>query len=150
MILYLVLESVRHGSLTVFDTRIHELFDLAAVKTDDVIVMLPFIQFKDSGRAFEMMTSDEARGFKLGQHAIDSGKTDVFVGFEQMLINVFRAHVSRRCRAENLEDFDARQSDFEPGPTQIIGFHVPSSRFGICPGKGRGSGVPGESDQGVS
>ena len=122
MVLQLELQLVRDGSLTLLDSRVHELFDFAAVKTDDVVVMLTLVQFEYGSRALEMMARHQAGGFELRQDSIYGREPDVFMGFQQMLVDVFRTHVPRRGRPENLEDFDTRQRDFESCLAQIIGF----------------------------
>ena len=115
MVLQLEQELVRDRPLPLYDARVHELFDLAAVKTNDVIVVLAFVQLEHRRRTLEMMTGHETRGFELSEHAIHSGQTDVFVRLEQMLVDVLGAHVARRRGPENLENFDTRQRDFESG-----------------------------------
>ena len=112
------------AALPLLDAGVHELFDLAAVKTDDVVVVLALVQFEYRGRAFEMMARDQARRLELGQHPVDGRKPDIFVRLQQMLVDVFRAHVARRRGAEDLENLDARQRDLEPRLAQITGFHV--------------------------
>ena len=86
--------------------------------------MLAVVELEHRRGALEVVTSDQPRGFELRQHAIHRGQTNVFVGFEQMLVDVFRAHVSGLRGAENFENLDTRQRDFEPGLAQITGFHV--------------------------
>ena len=122
VVLQLVLQLAGDRPLAIFDAGVHELFDLAAVKTDDVIVMLTFVQLEYRRRPLEMMARDEPGSFELRQHAIHSGKSDVLVRFEQMLVDVFSTHVPRRGRPEDLENFDTRQRDFESRLAQIIGF----------------------------
>jgi hypothetical protein len=80
--LQLVLQFVRNSSLPIFNTRIHELFDLAAVKTDDVIVMLTLVQLEDRGRALEVMARHESGRFELRQYSIYRRKANIFMRFE--------------------------------------------------------------------
>ena len=124
MILDLELQLARDGALPVLDAGVHELFDLAAVQTDDVIVVLALIQFEYGSRPLEMVARDQARRLELGQDSVDGRKPDIFMRFQQMLVNVFRAHVARRTGAEDLENLDARQRDLEPRLAQITGFQV--------------------------
>src|SRR5688572_29335543 len=86
--------------------------------------MLAVVELEYRRGAFEVMTSHQARGLELRQHAIDRREANVFVGFEQMLIDVFRAHVPGLRGPENFENLDTRQRDLEPGLAQVIGFHV--------------------------
>ena len=115
MILDLVLHSARDRSLTLFNARIHELFDLAAIQTHDVIVVLAFIQLKDRGGAFEMMTTHQPRSFELRKNSVHGCKANVFMRFQQVLVDVFSTHVPRRRSAEDFEYFQPRQRNFEAG-----------------------------------
>src|SRR5271155_5565965 len=63
-------QAFRHGVLTLFDAAVHELFNLAAVNTHDVIVMRTLIELEHRHAAFEMMARDETGGLELGQNAI--------------------------------------------------------------------------------
>jgi outer membrane protein assembly factor BamE len=90
-------------------------------------MMLAFVQFEDRRSALEVMTRHQSCGLKLRQHAVHSCKADVFVGVEQMFVNVLSTHMPRRGRAQNVENLDAGHSDLEPRPAQIIGFHETSS-----------------------
>jgi len=102
MILDVVLHPGRDRSLALFDAGVHELFDLAAVQTHDVVVMLAFVELEHSGRALEMMTAHEAGGFELRQNSIDRRKSNVFVRLEKMLVDVLRTHMPRRGGAQDL------------------------------------------------
>src|SRR5690606_6975257 len=93
MIADLELELVGHSFLALLDARIHELFDLPAVKTHDVVVVLPLVQLENGRGALEVMSGHQPRRFELRQDAIHRGKPDVLVRIEQVLVDVFRAHV---------------------------------------------------------
>ncbi len=70
MIADLETQSLRHRVLTLLDPTVHELFDLAAIDTDDVIVVCALVQFENRHAALEMMTGHEAGGLELRQHPI--------------------------------------------------------------------------------
>ena len=124
VILDLELQLRGDGALPVLDARVHELFDLAAVKTDDMVVVLALVQLEHRGRTLEVMARDEAGRLELRQHPVHGCKANVLVRLEQMLINVFRAHVARRRGAENLQNLEPRQRDLEPRLAKVAGFHV--------------------------
>ena len=65
MIADLKAQALRNGLLTLLDATVHELFDLAAVNTDNMIVMCAVIEFENRHSAFEMMASDQAGRFEL-------------------------------------------------------------------------------------
>jgi outer membrane protein assembly factor BamE len=115
-------QAFRYRVLAFFDTAVHELFDLAAVNTHDVIVVPTLIELEHRHAAFEMMASDETGGLELGQYAIHRGEADVFVGYQQLLVDVFRAHVARRSIGQNVEDFQSWQRHFEACIAQVVAF----------------------------
>ncbi len=115
-------QALRHRVLALFDAAVHELFDAAAVNTHDVIVVRALIQLEHRHAAFEMMAGDETGGLELGEYAIHGGEADVFVGHQQLLVDVLGTHVARRPVRENVEDFQARQRDFEARIAQVIAF----------------------------
>ncbi len=59
--------------LTRFDKLITKFNDLAAVKTDQVVVMMLLRQFKNGFTAFEIMAGDDPGVIKLIQYAINGG-----------------------------------------------------------------------------
>ncbi len=100
-------QPLRHRMLTFFDAAIHELFDTAAVNTHDVIVVGALVQFEHRHAALEMMARDEAGRFELGQDTVDGGESDVLVGYQELLVDVLRAHVARRTVGQNIENFQS-------------------------------------------
>jgi hypothetical protein len=123
MIAYLELVFRRDCVLLLFDRRVDELFYLAAVQTNDVIMMLAFVQFKYGCHSFEVMPGDQSSGLKLRQHPINRRQTNVLMRLQQMTIDIFRTHVPWLCAAQNVQDFETRHGDFEPRFAQIAGFH---------------------------
>ena len=119
--LELVLGSNR--ALPLFDALVHELFHLAAVQTNDVIVVRPFVQFEDCRRTLEVMPSDQARGLELRQHPVNGGKADVFVQTQKVFVDILGTHVAPLGASQDFQDFHARQRYFEAGFTKVFGFH---------------------------
>lgn len=122
MIFDLVLHLAGDGPLALFDARIHELFDFPAVQTNDVVVVLAFVELEYGRRALEMVATDETRGLELRENPVYGRKPDVLVGFEQVLVDVLCTHVARRGRAQNFEDFETWKRDLEARLAKIIGF----------------------------
>ena len=108
--------------LALFDAAVHELFHLAAVNTHDVIVMRALIELEHRHAAFKMMARDQAGGLELRQHPIDGGETDVFIGHQELFVDVFSAHMPRGPIREDVQDFEAWQRYFETCVAQIIAF----------------------------
>ena len=58
MIADLESELLGHRPLALFDARIHELFDPAAVQTHNVVVVSAMVDFKNCHSVFEMVPAD--------------------------------------------------------------------------------------------
>jgi hypothetical protein len=122
-------EAVGNRILTIFDGFIVELFDLAAVHADDMIVVRTGIEFENRHAVLEAVPADQARGLELRQHTIDSGQANVIVRFEQAFADFLGREVARLRMFKNLENLEPRQRDFEPGIAQVFAFHLASLRF---------------------
>ena len=59
--------------LSLFDLIVAEFLDPSALQTQDMIMMIPLVQFKDRVTAFEMMAFDQASRFELRQDSIHGG-----------------------------------------------------------------------------
>ena len=70
---------LRNFHLTLLDFGVEELFDLATIQTDQMVVMRTFIELKDSFASLEMITLQQSGLLELGQHTIDGGQTDIQV-----------------------------------------------------------------------
>src|SRR5450755_980696 len=90
--------------LPLFDPAVHELLHAAAVDADDMVVMSALIQLEYRHTPFEMMARDQPGGFELSKNPINRGKPDIFVGHQQLFVNILGAHVTRGTVRENVED----------------------------------------------
>ena len=79
--------------LALLDLGIVKLFDLAALQADQVIVVSPLVEFKDSLAGFKKMSLQQACLLELCQHAVDSGQSDIHILADQVAIDIFRSHV---------------------------------------------------------
>ena len=113
MIADLETQTLRDGVLALLDAAVHELLDAPAVHAHDMIVMGPVIEFEMGHPALEVMARDQARGLELCEDAIHGGEADIFVGDEELLVDVLRAHVARRPFGQDIENLEPRQRDFE-------------------------------------
>lgn len=117
-------EFVGHGSLTLLDLRIDELLDVAAIDTENVIVVGPGIQLEDCHAVFEMVSRHEPRSLELRQHAIHRRQADVLAQIDEPPVDVLGRHMAIDRRFENVEDFDAWRGDLETRLAKIVAFHV--------------------------
>ncbi len=62
---------------------VHELFDPAAVQTDNMIVMSAMVDFENRHSVFEVVPGHQARRLELGEHPVHRGEADVLVGLQQ-------------------------------------------------------------------
>ena len=122
VIAQLVAQPHGDGFLAFFDRFIDELFDAAAVKTHDMVVMRPLVEFKHGHAVFEMMARHQSGRLELREHAIHGRQTDVLVGLDQALVDAFGGHMTGRTTLENFEDLESRSRDFQPGLAQILAF----------------------------
>lgn len=109
-----------HGLLPGLDFCVVKLLDPTAVQTHHVVMVLPFIELVDRFATFEMVAAQNAGLFKLGQHPVHRGQTDVGIFLEQLAKNILCGHVSHRPALENFQDFQARQGGFEAVVFQFI------------------------------
>ncbi len=120
----LEVQAVRHRVLPRLDAVVDELFDVAAVKTHDMIVMGPLVELEDSHAVLEVVPSDQAGRLELREHAVDGRKPDVLVRLEQAAVDVLGRQMPRLAPGEDLEDLQARQRHFQAGFTQVLAFHA--------------------------
>src|ERR1700722_20776879 len=90
--------------LALFDARIDELFDAAAIQTHDVIVMGALVELEDRHAVLEMMARDQARRLELRQNAVNGGEPDVLVRIEEAAVDVFGRKMT--CGGAALEDLE--------------------------------------------
>ena len=124
VVLDLEAEFVGHGALTLLDLRIDEFLDVAAIDTENVIVVGPRIQFEDCHAVFEMMSRHEPRRLELRQHALHRRPAGVLAQHDEPTVDILGRHMPIDRRFENLEDFDARRGDLETRLAKIVAFHV--------------------------
>jgi hypothetical protein len=105
--------------LALLDFRVIELFDLAAFKADQVVVMRAFIQFENRLARLEMITVEQASLLELGQHAVYGRQTDIHVLGQQYLVDVFSSQMAHLAVLENFQDFQARQRRFQAAGFQV-------------------------------
>src|SRR5271154_2925847 len=117
-------ESLRNRRLARFDGGIDELFDPAAVHTNNMIVVRTLIELKNGHAVLKMMTADETGGLKLRQHPVDGGQPDVLVGFDQSPVQLLGRQVPRAAGLEDFQNLQSRQGDLKSSLAQILVTHA--------------------------
>ena len=97
-----------------FDFLIMKFFDMAAIGTNQVVMMLDSLFFKNGFSGFEMVPFEETSLFELCQGAIDSRQTNVHVFTEQQAIDIVCRQVFALGLVEQLQNLHARESGLEP------------------------------------
>jgi hypothetical protein len=112
-----------HRPLPHFNRLIQELFDVAAVNADDVVVVCAGVELEHRQPILEVMPADQASGFELGQHAIHGRQTKVLMLIKQTPVDLFGRQVSRLRAFKDFEDPEARQRHFQSGIAEVLAFH---------------------------
>ena len=95
----------RNLTLAGFDGIIAELDHFAAVKADEVIVMMLLSQFEDGFTTFKIMAGHDTGIIKLVQHAIHGRQTNFFTHIDKTLIKVFRTAMVIVWPLKHFKDF---------------------------------------------
>jgi hypothetical protein len=78
-------------------------------------VVLTLVQLVNGLAAFKVVATQNAGLFKLQQHPVHRGQTDVGMFGQQMPKHVFSRHVALRAFLKDLQNLQARQRDFLAG-----------------------------------
>ena len=81
--------------LALFDFRVIKLLYPAALQTNQMVVMMPFIQFKRGLARLEMMALQQTRLLKLGQHPVHRGQANIHVVSQQVAIHILGRDMPR-------------------------------------------------------
>jgi hypothetical protein len=119
-----------HFFLACLDGRIVKLLDVAALQTNDVIVVIPLVQLENRLAAFEMVFHQQPGLFELGEHPVHRGQAHVFSAAQQLLVNVFRAQMSILAVFEQIQHLEPRQGGFETGTLEMFWLmHIDTSQL---------------------
>src|SRR5210317_836669 len=89
--------------------------DITRIDANHVIMVITIIEFKYGVPAFEVMARDQAGPFELRQTSINSSQPNILSRPQEVLVNIFRTHVTGLGRLENFKDFQAWQGNLQPG-----------------------------------
>ena len=120
-------EAVLGGDLVLalLDLGIVELFDAAAIHTDQMVVMRTLVEFEDRLAGLKMMALQQARLLELGQYPIHRCQADIEAVGNQMAIHVLGGDVPWRSvvlqLVEQVEDLEARVGGLEADALEVVG-----------------------------
>jgi hypothetical protein len=100
--------------LAFFDVGIGELDHLAAIGTNEVIVVVAIVQFEYRLAAVELAAYQYAGLFELGQYTVNRSQADIDIFVDEGAIDIFGALMALICFAKNIEDLEARKCRLEP------------------------------------
>ena len=107
--------------LTFFNFAVDKLLDLAALNTDQVIVVIALVQFKYGLVTVKVVAHQQAGLLKLGQHSVYRRQADFLTLVGQQPINLLRRHVSLVALLEQIENLQAGKRGFETNALEIRG-----------------------------
>lgn len=107
--------------LPLLDFRVVKFFNTAAVDTDQMVVVLAVIDFKNGLPGLKKVTFEQACLLELGEYAIHGRQADIHVFGNKHAINVFSRHVAKGAFLEKLKNFQARKSGFQAHILETLG-----------------------------
>ncbi len=117
--------------LAVFDLGVKELFHVSTLQTDQMVMMGSLVEFKHGLAAFEMMTDQQAGLFKLGQHPVDGGQTDVHAFLLKTAVDFFRTQMAGVAGFKQGQHPEAGKGGFQSDVLEILGGAHIASRGGL-------------------
>jgi len=106
--------------LAFFDLGVVELLDLAALQTNEMIVMTTLVEFENGAPALEMMSLQQSGLLKLREDAIHGCQPDICVVVEQQLVHIFGAHVALLGVLEKLQHLQPGEGCLEANALKIL------------------------------
>src|SRR5690606_35344159 len=104
-------EAPRGGDLALqaLDVGVEEFLDPAAAQADQVVVVVPLVEFEHRLAGLEVAALEQACLLELGQDPVDRRQADLVVLGEQFLEDVLGTHVALAAGMEDFENLQARQ-----------------------------------------
>jgi len=103
-----------------FDDFVLEFGNPPTLHADDVVVVVASVELEHSLATIEMVSGNQTGRFELGQHAVDSGETDIVAALEQRPIDILCGQVVWISLLENLEYVLSRQRQFQSGALEVL------------------------------
>ena len=96
-----------------FNLLIAELDDFATVHFHHMVVVFAFGKFKHGMTTIEVMAGDQSGSFKLGQHTVNRGQSDIFPGFDQCFVHIFSTQVAGFIIFQNAQNLNPWEGNFK-------------------------------------
>src|SRR5690606_24560152 len=116
-------EAPRGGDLALqaLDVGVEEFLDPAAAQADQVVVVVPLVEFEHRLAGLEVAALEQACLLELGQDPVDRRQADLVVLGEQFLEDVLGTHVALAAGMEDFENLQARQRRLQPCALELGG-----------------------------
>jgi hypothetical protein len=111
----------RNFFLASFNGRVIKLFQMAALQTNNMIMVLTMIELEYRFSALEIMAYQNTREFKLSQYTVNRSQAYVFAGCNQHFENIFCTEMMIFAVFKQIKHFESGQGDFQAGFLQIFG-----------------------------
>jgi outer membrane protein assembly factor BamE len=108
------------GVLAFFNFCVEKFFDLAAIQTHQMVVVLAFVELVHRLATLEIAALENVGLFELGQHPVHRGQAHIRTLFQQHPKDIFCGHVALRCALENFQNFQSWDSGLEPGTFEFV------------------------------
>lgn len=112
------------GILPRLDLLVEELFHVATVHADDMIVVSPLVELKHRHAVLEVAAADEACSLELRQDTVDGSQPDVLMGVNQAPVNLLGGQVLGPRSLEDFHDLQSWQRHLQSGFAQILALHA--------------------------
>jgi len=90
--------------LPLFDFRIEEFLDPAALQADQVVVVTALVQFEYGFARLEMVADQQPRLLELRQYAVYRRQADIDAVGQQLLVDIFGGQVPDLALLEQVDD----------------------------------------------
>lgn len=117
--------------LAPLDFRIMELFYPTALKADQMVVVLAFIELVDRLARLEIVALENAGLLELQQYPVDRRQANVLMLGQQFTVDILGTHVPMPALLKNLEHLQPGQGGLEPHVLEFTGcghVHAPGIR----------------------
>ena len=110
----------RDPELPLFDLRIEEFLDAAALQANQVIVVTALVELEHRFARLEMVADQQPRLLELRQHAVHRRQADVDTVGQQLLVDILGGQMPDLALLEQVDDPQPRQRRLETGILEVV------------------------------
>lgn len=102
-------------TLPILDLGVKKFLDLTAVQTDEMIVVISFVELEHRLAGFKMASQQNPGLFKLGEHPVDGRQPNVDRVAEQGTVDVFGRQMAAGRPMEDVQHLQTWCRDLQTG-----------------------------------